>query len=104
LNTGDELYLKTLEKALDQIDVKRVDAIAISAGFDAHRNDPLASLNLSTECYRRIGTRIGSLNLPTFATLEGGYNTKDLGRTIYGFLQGLEENNAAHARLSFKGL
>jgi acetoin utilization deacetylase AcuC-like enzyme len=88
-NTGDELYLKTLEKALDQTDMKHVEMVAISAGFDAHENDPMASLGLSTECYRKIGGKIGSLNLPTFATLEGGYNTKDLGRNIHGFLQGL---------------
>jgi acetoin utilization deacetylase AcuC-like enzyme len=64
--------------------------VAISAGFDAHENDPMASLGLSTKCYRKIGGKIGSLNLPTFATLEGGY-TKDLGRNIHEFLQGLEE-------------
>jgi len=92
-NTGDELYLKTLEKALTQTDMKQVEVIAISAGFDAHENDPMASLALSTECYRKIGRKIGSLNLPIFATLEGGYNPKDLGRNIDEFLQGLEENH-----------
>jgi len=90
-NTGDELYLKTLEKALDQTDMKHVEVVAVSAGFDAHGNDPLASLGLSTECYREIGRKIGSLNLPTFATLEGGYNPKDLGRNVHEFLQELEE-------------
>ncbi|KPV65058.1 MAG: Histone deacetylase domain protein [Candidatus Bathyarchaeota archaeon BA1] len=92
-NTGDELYLKTLEKALSQVDMKGVEVVALSAGFDAHENDPMASLGLNSECYREIGRRIGSLGLPTFATLEGGYNPNDLGRNIYQFLQGLEESS-----------
>ena len=90
-NTGDELYLKTLEKALNQTELKQVEVVAVSAGFDAYANAPLASLGLSTDCYRKIGEKIGSLNLPIFATLEGGYNAKDLGRNIHSFLQGLEE-------------
>ncbi len=90
-NAGDKLYLKTLEKALSQIDMKDVEVVAVSAGFDAHENDPLASLGLSSQCYREIGRKIGSLGLPTFATLEGGYDPKDLGKNIHEFLQGLEE-------------
>ncbi len=90
-NAGDELYLKTLEKALSQVDVKDIEVVAVSAGFDAHKNDPLASLNLSSECYMEIGRKIGSLGLPTFAVLEGGYNPMDLGRNIHEFLQGLEK-------------
>ena len=78
--------------------MKHVEVVAISAGFDAHENDPMASLGLSTECYRKIGRKIGSLNLPTFATLEGGYDTKDLGRNIHGFLQGLQEKHVRYMR------
>lgn len=89
--TGDKLYLKTLERALNQVDMKDIEVVAVSAGFDAHERDPLASLGLSTRCYREIGRKIGSLVLPTFATLEGGYDPEDLGRNIYEFLQGLED-------------
>lgn len=88
---GDERYLKTLDEALSLIDLKRIEQIAVSAGFDAYFKDPLASLGLSSQCYRRIGRRIADLNLPVFAVLEGGYVAEDLGPNIFEFLQGLEE-------------
>lgn len=91
-NAGDKLYLKTLAKALSQTDLKDLEVVAVSAGFDAHEKDPLASLGLSSQCYREIGRKIASLGLPTFATLEGGYVSRDLGRNIQKFLQGLEKN------------
>jgi len=90
-NAGDDLYLKTLDEALKKVNVKDVEVIAVSAGFDAHERDVMASLNLSTECYREIGRKIASFGLPTFAALEGGYHPRYLGRNIFEFLQGLEE-------------
>jgi len=68
------------------------DILFISAGFDAHADDPLANLNLTTEDYgwvteqlaafaeRRCGGRLVS-------TLEGGYN-----------LDALAQSAAAHVR------
>jgi acetoin utilization deacetylase AcuC-like enzyme len=67
---GDEKYLKTLNRALGQVDMKRVEVIAISAGFDAHRGD-LASLSLTSDCYREIGRRLRSLGKRVFGVLEG---------------------------------
>ncbi len=63
------------------------DLIVISAGFDAHKNDPLAGLCLSTDDFRwltgkladfsdaRCGGRIVSL-------LEGGYDLQALGECV----------------------
>lgn len=60
------------------------EMLLISAGFDAHRNDPLASLNLVEDDYAWI-----TLKLMEFAdqycegkcvsVLEGGYNLQALG-------------------------
>ena len=90
-NVGDKVYLKTLDKALRRVDTRNIEVVGISAGFDAHANDPLASLGLSSGCYRRIGRRIAELGLPTFAVLEGGYHPKYLGLNIHELIQGLEE-------------
>ena len=90
-DTGDELYLETFDNALKQVNMRDVEVVAVSAGFDAHERDLMASLRLSTECYGKIGKKISSLGLPTFTTLEGGYNPKDLGKNIHEFIQGLEE-------------
>ncbi len=84
-NCGDEVYLKTLDDALEAIDLTEIEQIAISAGFDTYYKDPLASLGLTTECYKEIGTRLRKLGLPSFGVLEGGYHSEDLGRNIWVF-------------------
>jgi acetoin utilization deacetylase AcuC-like enzyme len=61
--------------------------VFVSAGFDAHREDPLAYLNLEDEDYRWVTERCVEV-ADRFAqgrvvsTLEGGYNTTALGRCV----------------------
>jgi acetoin utilization deacetylase AcuC-like enzyme len=61
--------------------------VFVSAGFDAHRDDPLAYLKLSDEDYRWV-TEMLVDTAERFAkgrvvsTLEGGYNTEALGRCV----------------------
>jgi acetoin utilization deacetylase AcuC-like enzyme len=85
---GDESYLHTLDQALSEVDLRGIEQVAISAGFDTYEGDPLASLGLSSGCYRQIGEHIAQLKLPMFAVLEGGYDVEHLGRNIHEFLQG----------------
>ena len=85
------MYLATLEKALSQVDMSNVEVIAISAGFDAHQGD-LASLSLTSDCYRDIGRMVGALGKPVFGVLEGGYIGECVGRDLRGLIIGLEEN------------
>lgn len=89
-STGDSLYLRTLEKALSQVEMDDVEAVAISAGFDAHQGD-LASLGLTNEGYREIGRRVGALNKPVFIVLEGGYIGENIGRDAHELISGIEE-------------
>jgi acetoin utilization deacetylase AcuC-like enzyme len=86
---GDVVYLQTLDAALEEIKLDRIEQIAVSAGFDAFADDALASLSLSTDSFYEIGQRIRKLSLPTFAVLEGGYVAESLGVNIHAFLQGL---------------
>lgn len=88
-SVGDEAYIRILEKVLGVVGPADFEIVGVSAGFDAYEKDPYASLGLSTDCYRRIGKVIGSLGLPVFAVLEGGYVAEDLGLNINKFLQGL---------------
>ena len=83
---GQELYLRTLDKALNEVKKFSFEQIAVSAGFDSHSGD-LASLDLSEESYSEIGRRIASLNRPTFFVLEGGYSNR-LGGDIISLLRG----------------
>ncbi len=88
---GDEAYLKTLDKALSQVGTHKFEAVAVSAGFDAHAGD-LASLGLTEKGYREIGKRIAALNKPTFFSLEGGYSGENIGKDIDALLKGLESS------------
>ncbi|MFB6286984.1 MAG: histone deacetylase family protein [Candidatus Bipolaricaulia bacterium] len=86
---GEARYLQTLDEALSAVDLDGVKQVAVSAGFDTDERDPLASLGLAIDSYRKIGERIAALALPTFAVLEGGYDPERLGPDIDAFCRGL---------------
>lgn len=90
---GDEVYLDCLKRALSMVDPSDFEIIGVSAGFDTYEKDRYASLGLSTDCYQRIGKIIGSLGLPVFSVLEGGYVADVLGLNIHRFLQGLTDKD-----------
>lgn len=70
--------------------------LLISAGFDAHRDDPLASLNLVEEDYAWVTRELLSIAKSycegrLVSVLEGGYDLNALGRSVaahVGALQG----------------
>ena len=71
------------EKILPGIDAFRPEAVIISAGFDAHRDDPLADVCLSTGFYTWMSERIMEKAVQyaggkLISVLEGGYNLEKL--------------------------
>jgi acetoin utilization deacetylase AcuC-like enzyme len=63
------------------------EMIFVSAGFDAHRDDPLAYLKLDDEDYRWVTEQLVEVaerhaQGRVVSTLEGGYNTDALGRCV----------------------
>jgi len=85
----------------------RPELILVSAGFDAHRDDPLAHLELLEDDYRWIGTQIRewaevSANGRVVAALEGGYALRALGSSVVAFLEGLVQSDT-HAPTSIAG-
>ena len=61
--------------------------VFVSAGFDAHRDDPLAYLKLDDADYRWVTERLMDVAARhaqgrIVSTLEGGYNTEALGRCV----------------------
>lgn len=50
------------------------EAIVISAGWDAHKDDPLSRLAVTTDAYRALGDLYGEIPLPTVIVQEGGYS------------------------------
>ncbi len=62
------------------------DALVVSLGFDASRDEPLNFLSVSAEGFARAGAAIGRLALPAAFIQEGGYNTDALGTLLQTFL------------------
>lgn len=87
--TPREEYLAKLKAALERLKHFKPDLIAVSAGFDAHRNDPLSQQHLETENYRWLGKSIRDLQIPVVSILEGGYSD-DLPNLVFAYLCGLE--------------
>jgi|GEM_PF-147224 len=85
---GNNIYLKTLEKAFKQVDFSKIEAVAVSAGFDCHKGG-LASLGLTEKAFAEIGKRIADLKKHTFFILEGGYDGQILGQDIDSLLKGI---------------
>ena len=68
---------------LPKLDAFNPDFILISAGFDAHRRDPLANLNLTEADYTWVTEKVCAIAKARCAsrivsTLEGGYDLKAL--------------------------
>lgn len=67
------------------------ELILVSAGFDAHQNDPLAGLALIEEDYQWIGQQIKRMadkhcQGKVISFLEGGYNLEVLGNSVEAYL------------------
>ena len=50
------------------------EAIVLSAGWDAHAEDPLSKLDVTSDAFRRLGRIYGEVPLPTVIVQEGGYS------------------------------
>ena len=83
-----------MEKILPAIDQFKPEFIIISAGFDAHRDDPLGEINLSAGFYGWMTDRVMEMadkhaGGRIVSVLEGGYNLAMLPLCIEEHLKGL---------------
>lgn len=88
--TGDEAYLKTLDKALDRIAGFGADVVVVALGLDAFEGDPFKGLAITTPGFGRIGAAIAGLGRPTLFVQEGGYLCDKLGENLTHVLNGFE--------------
>ena len=94
--TGGKEFLKIFDqKILRPIDKFKPEVILISAGFDAHLRDPLATLNLESEDFYSITSKIVELanihsNGRIISFLEGGYDLLALSESIKHHLLALK--------------
>ena len=71
----------------------RPGLILVSAGYDAHRDDPLASCSLDDAAYGTLAAQVRDLgrelDVPIGVVLEGGYALGALARSVAATLEGL---------------
>lgn len=87
--TGDDIFRHALENLLPIAEAFEPDVVAVSAGFDAHQNDPLLQLRLTNTTYHFIGRLLRERFPFIFAVLEGGYDPEALHRCARNFLAGV---------------
>ena len=86
--TPADEYRKIVEAAwLKRLQDFRPQLVLVSAGFDGHRLDPMAELNLEVEDYRWLTEMITSVasdhaNDRIVSTLEGGYHLRALATLV----------------------
>ena len=94
--SGDDIFMHAFNLYLPVIEQFKPDVIAVSAGFDAHRYDPLLQLNLTCNVFYALGNKIAKLSDQIFAVLEGGYNTEVLPKCVYNFIAGINGSPMPH--------
>jgi acetoin utilization deacetylase AcuC-like enzyme len=86
--TADAGYLEAWQVVEDAVGRFSPDLLLISCGLDAHVDDPLADLALSTDCFRELAARSLQLAPRVAAVLEGGYNLRTLPSLVESVLEG----------------
>ena len=96
--TTAEQYLNAYEHVLNKIQEFKPEFILFSAGFDAHIDDPLAQLRLSSEDFYIITKRTLEISKPfcngnVVSILEGGYDLQALQKSTQRHVDALIEFN-----------
>ncbi|MEZ0239705.1 MAG: histone deacetylase family protein [Chloroflexota bacterium] len=98
--TTDDDYLGVVDRALDAIAQTPGEIVVVSLGFDTYRDDPLGDLALTTEGYRDIGRRVGSLGRRLVVLQEGGYHLPTLGANALAWLSGAAGSAASRGTIA----
>lgn len=89
-----QLFTEVVIPALESF---KPQLLLISAGFDAHHEDPLASLNFSEMTYQWLGEQLSTIantfcQSKILSVLEGGYNLAALSKSVKSYLDGVNTN------------
>lgn len=94
---GDEEYRAVFQKVLvPAADAFRPDVVIISAGFDAHRDDPLAGMGLTEDGYAELTRIVAGIARRhsqgrLLSALEGGYHLRALSASVERHVMALME-------------
>jgi acetoin utilization deacetylase AcuC-like enzyme len=92
---GDEEYCAVFQKLLaPAVDAFKPEFVIVSAGFDAHKDDPLASMGLTEEGYADLTGIVAGIAQchaggRMLSSLEGGYHLTALAASVDRHIQAL---------------
>jgi acetoin utilization deacetylase AcuC-like enzyme len=95
---GDQEFLGAISAILDETAaLMRPDVVIISAGFDAHRDDPLANIEVSVDGFVEATRRVCTFAKDQcdgriVSVLEGGYNLGALADSVSAHTQVLMDH------------
>jgi len=94
--TNSEEYFNAFDRVLERLVQFKPDFLLFSAGFDAHKNDPLAQFELSSKDFYEITKRTLKAtnkftNGKVVSILEGGYSLPDLAESANEHVNALLE-------------
>jgi len=90
VGSDDTAFLHALGDALERIAFFTPGALVVALGLDAHEDDPLQGMRVTTQGFAKIGGEIAAFAkahaLPTVLVQEGGYLNDALGENLVSFL------------------
>jgi acetoin utilization deacetylase AcuC-like enzyme len=88
---GDDDYSAAFDTIVEPaVRAFEPDLVLVSAGFDAHGEDPLASMEVTAAGFRELARRCGGFAPRVAAVLEGGYNLATLPGLVAAARDGFE--------------
>jgi acetoin utilization deacetylase AcuC-like enzyme len=87
--SGDEVYRRAFAEQVEPtLAAFEPEFVLVSAGFDAHEQDPMGQMLVTADGFRELAQRCSSLAPRTAAMLEGGYNLATLPDLVDAFVEG----------------
>jgi len=87
--TGEEQYLSIFKNDIvPSLSRYNPGLLIISAGFDAHRDDPLGGMELTESSFAKMSDSVKHI-APIVSVLEGGYNLDALAKSVEKHLKSL---------------
>ncbi len=83
-------WSQVLDDAIERIRAFGAEALVVSLGVDAFKEDPISFFKLESTNFLDCGRRIARLGLPTVICMEGGYAIEAVGINTVNFLEGFE--------------
>jgi len=89
--TGYGQWRAALEDALKRVTAFGAEALVISLGVDAFKEDPISFFKLESDDFTDCGRLLAALTLPTVFVMEGGYAIEAVGINTVNVLQGFND-------------